>query len=890
MHYKAVCKDGRRFHSSLQQDGLAMKVRTKAFVIICITLALLIGVCVGFFQTATYNRFLAIERDLFAASLDRTGNTLANEFEELQKIARDWGSWDATYDFIQDLNPDYVTGNLNFDSLQTLDVDTMVFLHLSGKIRFSKTYDLAAHEETRLAQGLSRVFESRDFHTWVHDQSISHQGFVRDGNGGICMFAAVPILDSSEKLPERGIFIVGRFFDTAHVQGIGTMLEVPISLISPDEEGTYPGIPGPALNELTRLGSSVADMSSEQAYGYVLLRDIFQAPLAALQIDLDRSISRQGHQAVLYAAGFFIFSSLVFLGVVLILLDRSILRRMNRIITQVRSITEKRDGSARVSLSGRDELAHLGNNLNAMLAALEEEQQKRKTAEAVQVMLTTAIEQLEDDVAIADAQGTIIYSNPALRERIAAFQGSGSLQAQRLKDLFDTSQHAEQARHSVNSGASWNGTCRWRRGDGTDLVLDVLLAPVAGNDADIVDSVCIRRDISEKVEIDKRLQLSRKMEALGSLAGGIAHDFNNILTSISGFTQLIGFSVDKDSRSHAYLDQILVAVKRAKDLIDRILSYSANKEAVGTMVSIDLHKVVDEALDLVKVSLPANVMVKQDIGEDLPRVRADAGQIHQIVINLCTNAGHAMKEHGGDLQVMLRRATPEDYATYHLAPHRFGYACLQIRDTGTGMTPEVRERIFDPFFTTKEPGEGTGLGLPMVHSIVTRMKGILHVASEPGKGSQFSLFFPSQEDGDIDQDDSSNENVQGSRERVLFVDDEQDVVYVAKEMLQILGYDVTATTDSRQAWKYFSDNPTRYDIVVTDLAMPHMDGRELIERILALTDQVPVLLCSGFLSSFDADTFVDTGMVNTLKKPYSSQELTREIQKLLHQHREENHR
>lgn len=864
-----------------------MKVRTKAFVIICITLAFLVIVCVGFFQTVTYNRFVTIEEQLFAASLDRTHNTLAKEFDNLGKIGRDWGSWDATYDFIKDLNHDYITGNLNFESLQTLDVDAMLFVHPSGKIRFAKCYDLAAHEEMILPESLSNFFQSRDFHAWFHDRSITPQGFIRDETGRICMFAAVPILDSSEELPARGMFIVARFFDADHVQGISRMLEVPIELIPRNDSGSSFGISGPTLKEFNQGDSLVENISSELARGYVLLRDIFHAPVGALRIDLDRSISRQGHRAVWYAAGFFILSSLVFLVVVLVLLDRSLLNRLKSIIRQVQSITEKRDVSTRVAVSGRDELANLATNLNAMLAALEDEQQKRKAAESVQKMLTAAVEQLEDDVVVMDSKGAIVYTNPAFTNRIGVIRDKNTGQAQGLEDLFDTPRLAEQARHTVSSGESWNETCRWRRSDGSDLVLDVMLAPVTDSDAHVVNYVCIRRDISEKVEIGKRLQLSRKMEALGSLAGGIAHDFNNILTSISGFTQLVGFNVDKNSRSHTYLDQILVAVKRAKDLIDQILTYSAHKEEPGSVTCVHLPRVVKEALSLVTVSLPSKVVLHQEIDTEVPPVHADSGQLHQIVINLCTNAGYAMKEHGGALDVILRQATSEDYTTYHLSPHRSGYVCLQVCDTGTGMPSEIRERIFDPFFTTKEPGEGTGLGLPVVHSIVTRLGGIIHVASEPGKGSQFSLFFPIQSESDIEQNEASLENVPGSRERILFVDDEHDVIYVAKEMLEILGYDVTATTDSQQAWQWFKEDPKRYDLVITDLAMPHLDGTELIERIFAVTDKVPVLMCSGHLASFDVKKFVDTGMVNTLKKPYSSQELTREMQKLLHHHPEE---
>ena len=857
-----------------------MKVRTKAFVIISLTFAVLITLCLSFFQLVTYKRFLAIEENLFTTAVDRTRNSLLKELEEVGKIAGDWGSWDETYDFVLDRNIDYITGNLNFESLETLDMDTMVFLGPSGTIRFSKTYDLKDRQETMLPEVFSRTFESRDFHAWLEDGSDQHRGFLRDDRGAVFMFAAVPILDSAEELPARGTYIVGRFFDPYHVQGLGRVLEVPIRLVDLGSGGGSAELSGSATALLEEEGTLVRNVSRNLAQGYVLLRDIFHTPVAALMIDLDRSISRQGHQAVLHAAAFLIITSLVFLGVVLLLLDKTILRRLNDIIRQVRSITLDKDVSTRVPVTGRDELATLGNNLNAMLAALEEEQRKRKTAEAQRVMLTTAIEQLEEDVVLMDPEGGIVYANPAFSNRASSIRGTEAGPVTNVEDLFDDPRQAEQATRTLASGSSWNERCRRKRADGERVILDVMIAPVTDQAGNIVNTVCIRRDITEKVEIDKRLQLSRKMEALGSLAGGIAHDFNNILTSISGFTQLIGFDVARDSRSHTYLDQILLGVKRAKELIDQILTYSAHKDDPESAVPVRLSVIVDEALNLAKVSLPRNIVLHREIAEDVHPVRADSGQLHQIVINLCTNAGHAMKDGGGELRVIVRSATPEDYATYHLSPDIPGYVCLQVGDSGTGMSRDVRERIFDPFFTTKDPGEGTGLGLPVVHSIVTRMGGIIHVASEPGKGSLFSLFFPEMTDEAIEMNEHVLENVEG-KERILFVDDEEDVVYVAREMLEILGYDVTATTDSRQAWQYFKDNPEGYDIVVTDLSMQNLDGKELAERIFSVTDNVPVLLCSGYMPSLDSEKIVDKDLVMVLKKPYTSQELTRAMQHLL---------
>ncbi|WP_462325819.1 CHASE4 domain-containing protein [Desulfoplanes sp.] len=863
-----------------------MKVRTKTFIIISITFFFLVVVCVSFFRSVIYERFLDIEHVQFRTSLQRIENALDSEFEDLQKVGRDWGSWDATYSFVKDLDRDYIVGNLGFDSLQTLNVNAMIFMNLSGTVRFAKTYDLKRHKEIRFPADLSKALQSKIFIDWFGGDVSCRHGFLRLEDGMLFMFAACPILDSSEKQTPRGIFVTGRFFNAGQVAVLSELLEIPIHLDSLDVFDRVSHTPAGKM-----LGSDPKDtlieyVSSGDASGYILLRDIFQRPAGLLRVDLDRSISLQGSTSVMYVIAFFVFISLVFLGIVLLILDRSVLRRLNGIIADVRSITGHRDVSRRISISGKDELGRLGKNLNAMLAALEDEQRKRKAAEAKGVMLTSAIEQLGEDVVLMGPEGNIVYENAAFMKRIFSTGDGKAGSVRGFDDLFDDPRQAEQAKQTVTAGSSWNERCRNQLPDGGSVILDVMITPVTDQDGNVVNTVCIRRDITEKVEIDKRLQLSRKMEALGSLAGGIAHDFNNILTSISGFTQLVGLDVARDSRSHTYLDQILLGVKRAKELVEQILTYSAHKDDPDSAVSVHVPTIVEEALDLAKVSLPSKVVLRRDIARTMNPVLADAGQLHQIVINLCTNAGHAMKESGGELHVIVRSATSEDYTTFHLSPERTGYVCLQVRDTGTGMSRGVRERIFDPFFTTKEPGEGTGLGLPVVHSIVTRMGGIIHVTSEPGKGSQFTLFFPEKKGEHIEVEEPNLENVEGG-ERILFVDDEEDVVYIAQEMLELLGYDVTATTDSRQAWKIFRDDPQRFDIVVADFSMPHMDGRELTERIFEVTNEVPVLLCSGYMPTLDLNQTVDRELVMILKKPYTSQELTRAMRKLLQTHGKE---
>lgn len=382
----------------------------------------------------------------------------------------------------------------------------------------------------------------------------------------------------------------------------------------------------------------------------------------------------------------------------------------------------------------------------------------------------------------------------------------------------------------------------------------------------------------ERTKLEKRLGQAQKMEAIGTLAGGIAHDFNNILAGIFGYSELLKMSLSKDSQALSNLDNILNAGYRARDLVQQILAFSRQSEQELKPVSVKL--IVKEAIKLLRASLPSTIDIKLSIGSD-SMVMGDPTQIHQIIMNLCTNAGHAMQEHGGVLKVDLSNSKHNSEPTTHYPDLNPGhYLVLTVSDTGYGMPLEVLARIYDPFFTTKKKGEGTGMGLSVVHGIVESYGGKIYVDSEIGKGSNFTVFLPSIE-SIRGQESSIKEGLPNGTEHILVVDDEPAVLEIGEKILGGLGYKVDTQSSSLEALNLFRAQPDRFDLVITDLTMPQMTGDKLAEEITAIRKDISVILCTGFSYSITEEKIKTLGIKGLLMKPVIMNDLAQMVRKVL---------
>ena len=386
------------------------------------------------------------------------------------------------------------------------------------------------------------------------------------------------------------------------------------------------------------------------------------------------------------------------------------------------------------------------------------------------------------------------------------------------------------------------------------------------------------RDISYRKQLQNQLQQSQKMEAIGSLASGIAHDFNNILSAIIGYTEIVCMDLDPESQACKNLDQVLAAGNRAKKLVEQILTFSRQAETVNKPIQI--RAVVSEALKLIRATLPANIRIRERL-ESRAYVRCDPTQIHQVCINLCTNAGHAMEKTGGELDVHLWEVDLDaDFASMHPGIEAGPYLRLAVTDTGGGIPEPILGKIFDPFFTTKDAGKGTGMGLSVVHGIVAASGGTITVDSRTGQGCCFTVYLPRM-DNPVAEMPLEQQVAKTGTERILFVDDEIFQADLAVQTLGRLGYGVVAKTSSLEALALFKEDPKAFDLVITDLTMPGLAGTALVKKIHELRPDLPVLLISGFSSSISIESARAEGFCAYLNKPLVTAELANAVREVL---------
>ena len=378
-------------------------------------------------------------------------------------------------------------------------------------------------------------------------------------------------------------------------------------------------------------------------------------------------------------------------------------------------------------------------------------------------------------------------------------------------------------------------------------------------------------DISEEKRLQFQLEQGLKMEAIGTLAGGIAHDFNNILSAIIGFSELALGKTSIDTKLHDNIKQVLKAGHRAKDLVVQILSFS--RKGTQEQKPIDVIPMVKETLKLIRASLPSTIEIRQNYEADPGVIMADPTQVHQVLMNLCTNAGAAMRETGGILEVKLAKVDLDsDFAAFHQSIEPGPHVVLTVSDTGHGMPPAVLGRIFEPFFTTKERGEGTGMGLAVVHGIVESHGGTITVDSKPGKGSTFQVYLPLVEEEEK-LEIKVEEPIPRGTERILVIDDEEAVLNLSKQMLEQLGYKVETRTSSVEALELFNAKPDRFDLVITDMTMPNMTGDQLAKKMMKIRPDIPIILCTGFSERITETKAKRIGIRSYLMKPVTERNL-----------------
>jgi len=504
----------------------------------------------------------------------------------------------------------------------------------------------------------------------------------------------------------------------------------------------------------------------------------------------------------------------------------------------------------------------------------------QRELEAERSLLISAIEQAAEIFLIMDVDGAVQYVNAAT-ERITGYSrqevlGSGKFFYARFPER---SAMYDEVLQRVKSGATWAGRILEKQKDGTPYELEITITPICDASGLVTSLVSIGRDITQERRLEEQLLQSQKMEAIGTLAGGIAHDFNNILGGIIGYAEAAKEKLGNGHPGRAYLEQILKASDRAAALVKQILAFS--RKTQHERRSLRMHQIVREALQLLRASIPATVHILEHLCREGDVILADPNQMHQVLMNLCTNAAHAMGERGGLLTIELE---PVCLAARDLCQYpglkAGAYVRLTVSDTGIGINPEIIGRIFDPFFTTKGQGQGTGMGLAVVHGIIAGHNGSISVKSTPDRGTAFCVMLPCTDEGIVADEEPAYPLPTGT-EHILYVDDEESLVEIEQSLLESLGYSVTACTSPEQAYDLFTRRPTAFDLIITDHAMPHMSGYDFAQKVMCIRQDIPVIMCTGFSEPVSREQAKSAGIREFMLKPMKREGLARAVRRVL---------
>ncbi len=505
---------------------------------------------------------------------------------------------------------------------------------------------------------------------------------------------------------------------------------------------------------------------------------------------------------------------------------------------------------------------------------------KRKKLEETRIRLSAAVEQAVETVEITDPQGSIVYVNPSF-ERTTGYLREEAVgnNPRLLKSGRHDKKFYKQMWDTITSGNVWRGQLVNKKKDGTLFEEDVCISPVKDNSGKIVNYVAVKRDISQEISLQRQLSQAQKMEAVGTLAGGVAHDFNNVLQIALGYSEIMLDDEEFPERYRADLQTVYESVERGADLVQRLLTFSRKTEINPQPLS--LNRRVMEVQKMIERTIPKMIEIRLVLDETLAKTNADKTQMDQILMNLAVNARDAMPE-GGKLAFETANVEiDEEYAKTHLDVKPGSYVLLTVTDTGSGMDKETLEHIFEPFYTTKGVGEGTGLGLAMVHGIVKQHGGHITCYSEPGEGTAFKIYLPALISHEKEKEEKALPMPRVGSETILLVEDEEDIRNLGSRILERGGYKVITAANGKEALDVYQQQGRDIGLVLLDLMMPEMGGEQCLGELLNIDPKVKVLIASGFSANGPSKDALQAGAKGFVNKPYNIRQVLEAVRKVL---------
>ena len=591
------------------------------------------------------------------------------------------------------------------------------------------------------------------------------------------------------------------------------------------------------------------------------------------------------------------FTVCIFLSFILLFsISKLLTNPIRRLVEAARSI-ESGNYKIRANVDSKDEVGELASTFNSMTKQLkqtlddlqkeiEERRQAEKALRENENFLDAIIENIPDMIFVKEAKELrFVRFNKAGEDLIGVSRKSMigkndyDFFPKEQADFF-TKKDREVLKNGTRSEIIDEPIKTQNKGE---RILHTKKIPLLDDNGNPLYLLGISEDITDHRKLEEQLRQSQKMESIGNLAGGIAHDFNNILFPVIGMSELLLEDLPLGSVERENAEEIFKAGKRGSDLVKQILAFSRQSE--HQMAPTRVQKVLKEVLNLARSTIPSDIEIKQDIQTDCGLIMADSTQIHQVAMNLVTNAYHAVETNGGKISICLKEESLQTsaFSMSNIAPGR--YAILSISDTGNGIPPELLDKIFDPYFTTKEQGKGTGLGLAVVHGIVKEHNGEIKVNTEIGKGTTFNVYIPLMDKTDAHETVEQSAAHPVGNERILLVDDEESIAKLEKQMLERLGYQITIRNSSPDALKTLQCNLDSFDLVITDMTMPNMTGDKLARKMIALRPDLPIIICTGFSERINQEKAEAFGIKGFLMKPVIKSDLAEMVRKVLDESR-----
>jgi PAS domain S-box-containing protein len=859
-------------------------LRTKTLLSISVTLMLLLLALTTIAAMFLPPRFAALEAQHVRHDVEHVRVALRDKLDALQITVEDWAAWDESYHFVEDGNAAYVAANLPDQTFADLQLNLIVYVHRSGRIVFGKTFDLQRQQSAPLLPSLAEQLRPNSPLLRHEERSGATSGLLLLPEGTL-LVATHPILTNADAGPARGTLLMGRWLDAAELSRLAQLTGHPVSIVRLDQ---------PLSDELQAVQAAlsvddpllVRSLDSARVAGYRLLSDITGAPNLVVRVEQPRAIAQQGQVALVWLVLALVTAGLVFGGVMLLLLERLVLRPLARLDANVAAVQAADDLDGRVAVPSQPELGRLAGTINTMLDALQQVQRRVRESEA---RYRAIVEDQTELICRWRPDHTLTFANSAYRRYFAALPEvdrativPAVLAEDRERVIASRSAPAPRAEGTLLEYrvALPDGSTRWQQW---------IDRPILDQEGRLVEVQSVGRDITERKQAEveqlrrERWQLeAQRLDSLGRLAGGVAQYYNNLLAIVLGNSGLLLRELPNSSPLRPPVAQIDMATRRAADLTEQLLAYAG--EGRFLVQPIDLNVLVANLAPLLRTSIGTLVTVEYELDASVLPIMADAAQIRRALLNLALNAAEAIGAQEGALRFRtgwqeVDRPQLEQMALGDtLAPGR--YVCLEVADTGCGMDAATQASIFTPFFSTKLGGRG--LGLAAVLGIVRGHRGALEVISALEQGTRVRILLPPT-DGPLLA--ARGEPVelpawQGSG-TIVIVDGEREATATVATMLRQLGFTPLQARDGHEALMLLRADPFGVAAVLLDLALAQLNAEQTLHALRVIRPDLPILLMGDVYRLDVAAALADDELLRVLQKPVTAEALRDELRTLL---------